>query len=203
MRCHGTRRADFPRATFLIRSLVLVDLVTKSWASLKSRDHTVYAVFPFGPKAEEVMMHGRSNNVALDGATSTFTWVARMHFTRSADGSVLIDKYTIIVVSSRRKDHIATIALHRQLAKKTAGPASIHPVMINATKRQGIWTLTTCYHVNKAYGQLHYGVEIESSPVVNILHHIGTELSLSAHISHSILDVARCMPLSSSFPVRS
>lgn len=78
----------------------LVDLVTKSWGTLESRDHTVYAVFPFGPVAEEVMLHGRSNNVYKSGETGTFTWAARMHFTRSDDGKVLIDKYTIIVVST-------------------------------------------------------------------------------------------------------
>lgn len=76
-----------------------MELVTKSWATLESRDHTVYAVFPFGPVAEEVMLHGRSNNVYKNGETGTFTWAARMHFTRSQDGKVLIDKYTIIVVS--------------------------------------------------------------------------------------------------------
>ncbi|KAH7006981.1 hypothetical protein EDB80DRAFT_880500 [Ilyonectria destructans] len=74
----------------------LVELVTKSWSNFQSRDHTVYSVFPFGPKAEEVMMHGRSNNVSKDGQASTFTWAARMHFRRDEDGKVLIDQYTII-----------------------------------------------------------------------------------------------------------
>ena len=60
----------------------------------------MYAVFPFGHNAEEVMLHGRSNNVSKAGEASTFTWAARMHFRRSDDGKVLIDKYTIIVVSS-------------------------------------------------------------------------------------------------------
>jgi hypothetical protein len=45
-------------------------------------------------------MHGRSNNISQSGEASTFTWAARMHFTRSVDGKVLIDKYTIITVSS-------------------------------------------------------------------------------------------------------
>lgn len=45
------------------------------------------------------MLHGRSNNVSKDGQASTFTWAARMHFRRSEDGKVLIDKYTIIPVS--------------------------------------------------------------------------------------------------------
>jgi hypothetical protein len=79
--------------------LVMVDLVKKSWVPWESRDHTVYAVFPFGPNAEEVMLHGRSNNIAKTGEPTTFTWAARMHFRRSADGKVLIDKYTIIPVS--------------------------------------------------------------------------------------------------------
>jgi hypothetical protein len=87
----------------------LVDLVTKSWGNFQSRDHTVYSVFPFGPKAEEVMMHGRSNNVSKEGEATTFTWAARMHFRRSEDGKVLIDKYTIITVSpkERKLDMIA------------------------------------------------------------------------------------------------
>lgn len=46
------------------------------------------------------MLHGRSNNVSKAGEASTFTWAARVHFRRSEDGTVLIDKYTIIVVSS-------------------------------------------------------------------------------------------------------
>ncbi|KAI0485352.1 hypothetical protein GGR56DRAFT_70736 [Xylariaceae sp. FL0804] len=75
----------------------LVALVTKSWGVVQSREHTVYAVFPFGKDAEEVMLHGRSNNVSLEGQASTFTWAARMHFRRSEDGKVLIDQYTIIV----------------------------------------------------------------------------------------------------------
>lgn len=86
----------------LIWVIDLVDLVTKSWANFQSRDHTVYSVFPFGPLAEEVMMHGRSNNVSKEGEPSTFTWAARMHFRRSEDGKVLIDKYTIIVVSYKK-----------------------------------------------------------------------------------------------------
>lgn len=77
----------------------MVKGTTKSWANFKSRDHTVYSVFPFGPKAEEVMLHGRSNNVSNEGEATTFTWAARMHFVRSEDGKILIDKYTIIVVS--------------------------------------------------------------------------------------------------------
>ncbi|RSL52119.1 hypothetical protein CEP53_008190 [Fusarium sp. AF-6] len=77
--------------------LDLIELVTKSWAVVQSRDHTVYKVFPFGVNSDEVMMHGRSHNVSLDGVKSTFTWAARMHFRKGEDGSVLIDKYTIIV----------------------------------------------------------------------------------------------------------
>jgi hypothetical protein len=82
--------------------LVSIDLVaatTKSWSTVKSRDHIVYKVFPFGPKGDEVMLHGRSNNVTLQDEEITFTWAARMRFVRKADGKVEIDKYTIIVVS--------------------------------------------------------------------------------------------------------
>lgn len=78
--------------------LDLIELVTKSWAAVQSRDHTVYKVFPFGANSDEVMLHGRSHNVSLDGVESTFTWAARMHFRKAEDVSVLIDKYTIIVV---------------------------------------------------------------------------------------------------------
>lgn len=45
-------------------------------------------------------MHGRSVNISKIGEESTFTWAARMHFRRDGEGSVLIDKYTIIVVCS-------------------------------------------------------------------------------------------------------
>lgn len=44
-------------------------------------------------------MHGRSNNVSEAGEATTFTWAARMHFTRDKHGKVLIDTYTIIPVS--------------------------------------------------------------------------------------------------------
>lgn len=74
---------------------------TKSWGNWQSREHTVYAVYPLSHKAEEVMLHGRSNNVKTTGEKTTFTWAARMHFQRSADGKVLIDEYTIIPVSGR------------------------------------------------------------------------------------------------------
>ena len=59
----------------------------------------MYKVFPFGVDSNEVMLHGRSINISLDDERITFTWAARMHFQKNADGSVLIDKYTIIVVS--------------------------------------------------------------------------------------------------------
>ncbi|CAH0055339.1 unnamed protein product [Clonostachys solani] len=94
---HFTEDAELKKGTSNVRGReTLVDLVTKSWEPVQSRDHIIYAVFPFGPKAEEVMLHGRSNNVSKDGQASTFTWAARMHFRRSEDGKVLIDKYTII-----------------------------------------------------------------------------------------------------------
>ncbi|KAH9906004.1 hypothetical protein F4778DRAFT_728365 [Xylariomycetidae sp. FL2044] len=95
---HFTEDAELKKgATNVKGRQTLVDLVTKSWSNFQSRDHTVYKVFPFGPKADEVMMHGRSNNVAVDGEKSTFTWAARMRFQRSADDKVLVDQYTIIV----------------------------------------------------------------------------------------------------------
>ncbi|KAF4122960.1 hypothetical protein GMORB2_6508 [Geosmithia morbida] len=95
---HFTEDAELKKGTTNVKGReTLVDLITKSWSEFKSRDHTVYSVFPFGPKAEEVMLHGRSNNVSVTGEESTFTWAARMHFRRSEDDNVLIDKYTIIV----------------------------------------------------------------------------------------------------------
>lgn len=81
------------------RPAALVNLVTKSWQGVKSRDHHIYAVFPFGHNAEEVMLHGRSNNVPETGEATTFTWAAHMHFRRDGNGKVLIDKYTIFPVS--------------------------------------------------------------------------------------------------------
>ncbi|KAL6399762.1 fungal specific transcription factor [Ilyonectria robusta] len=94
---HFTEDAVLKKGTSNVKGREnLVELVTKSWSNFQSRDHTVYSVFPFGPKAEEVMMHGRSNNVSKDGQASTFTWAARMHFRRDEDGKVLIDHYTII-----------------------------------------------------------------------------------------------------------
>ncbi|KAH6967737.1 hypothetical protein BGZ61DRAFT_496294 [Ilyonectria robusta] len=94
---HFTEDAVLKKGTSNVKGREnLVELVTKSWSNFQSRDHTVYSVFPFGPKAEEVMMHGRSNNVSKDGQASTFTWAARMHFRRDEDGKVLIDQYTII-----------------------------------------------------------------------------------------------------------
>ncbi|KIV98847.1 uncharacterized protein PV09_09418 [Verruconis gallopava] len=75
----------------------LIAATTKSWSVVKSREHIVYKVFPFGPNCDEVMLHGRSRNVTLEDEKVTFTWAARMHFRRSPDGKVEIDKYTIIV----------------------------------------------------------------------------------------------------------
>ena len=77
----------------------LVHFAKEGWKALKSRDHIIYAVFPFGPQGEEVMLHGRSHNVDVNDKASTFTWAARMHF-RTIDGKVLIDKYTVIPVGS-------------------------------------------------------------------------------------------------------
>lgn len=105
-------------------NIALVDLITKSWAPLKSRDHTVYAVFPFSPKAEEVMLHGRSHNVSLNDEHSTFTWAARMHLTWSGDDKVLIDKYTIIVVSA----HLRHCRLFIMYTYLSTGPSSIQSV---------------------------------------------------------------------------
>ncbi|RSM01871.1 hypothetical protein CDV31_011155 [Fusarium ambrosium] len=97
---HFTEDAELKKGATNVKGREnLIELVTKSWAVVQSRDHTVYKVFPFGANSDEVMMHGRSHNVSLDGVKSTFTWAARMHFRKGGDGSVLIDKYTIIVKS--------------------------------------------------------------------------------------------------------
>lgn len=58
----------------------------------------MYSVFAFGKKRDEVMLHGRSNNVWKTGEKTTFTWAARLRFQRTGEGGVLIDEYTIIVV---------------------------------------------------------------------------------------------------------
>ncbi|KAH8895606.1 hypothetical protein GQ53DRAFT_839170 [Thozetella sp. PMI_491] len=98
---HFTEDAELKKGASTVKGRQnLVELSKKSWSGLQSRDHIIYAVFPFGPKAEEIMLHGRSHNVSKAGEASTFTWAARMHFRRSDDSSVLIDKYTIIVASS-------------------------------------------------------------------------------------------------------
>ncbi|CAK7246436.1 MAG: hypothetical protein STHCBS139747_008067 [Sporothrix thermara] len=96
---HFTEDAIFKKgATNVQGRAALEPLMQKSWSTLAARDHVIYAVFPFsGPKTEEVMLHGQSYNTYLNDTKGTFTWAARMHFTYQPDGSVLIDRYTIIV----------------------------------------------------------------------------------------------------------
>ncbi|KAI0144417.1 hypothetical protein GGR57DRAFT_334453 [Xylariaceae sp. FL1272] len=104
---HFTEDAIMKKGTTNVQGrAALLDLIIKSWSVVQSRDHIVYAVFPFGPKAEEVMLHGRSHNVDLQGKPATFTWAARMHFERDSEGKVLIDRYIIIV-----DPHEATLAM--------------------------------------------------------------------------------------------
>ncbi|RAO67306.1 uncharacterized protein BHQ10_003318 [Talaromyces amestolkiae] len=70
---HFTEDAELKKGTSNVKGrATLIDLVTKSWSTLRSRDHTVYAVYPFGHKAEEVMMHGRSVNISKIGEESIF-----------------------------------------------------------------------------------------------------------------------------------
>ncbi len=76
----------------------LLDSMYASWSTIAEREHTVYKVFCAAPHGDEIMFHGRSNNLWKDGKKTTFTWAARMHFERLSDGKVLIDEYTIIVV---------------------------------------------------------------------------------------------------------
>ncbi|CAG9947647.1 unnamed protein product [Clonostachys rosea f. rosea IK726] len=93
---HFTEDAVFKKEAAEIKGRqALIDSGKESWKPLKSRDHTVYKVFPFGPDCDEIMLHGRSQNVDLEGNERTFTWAARMHF-RTVEGKLLIDEYTII-----------------------------------------------------------------------------------------------------------
>ncbi|KKY23036.1 putative fungal specific transcription factor [Phaeomoniella chlamydospora] len=57
---HFTEDAELKKGAFHVKGREnLIALTKKSWSTQSSRDHIVYAVFPFGPGADEVMLHGR------------------------------------------------------------------------------------------------------------------------------------------------
>lgn len=69
------------------------------WASVVSRKHRVFKVFPFGPDFQEVMIYG---TVALDlksGDSLEFDWAARAELTASSpDGRYRMKFYQVYLV---------------------------------------------------------------------------------------------------------
>ncbi|KAJ5899980.1 hypothetical protein N7495_004724 [Penicillium taxi] len=96
---HFAEDAEMTMGPFTVKGRdSLIEAVTGTSADIKTRDHTIDSVFPFGPDADEVMLHGSCDSVTKDDQASTSTWAAIMHFKRSGHEDVLVDRYTVFVV---------------------------------------------------------------------------------------------------------
>lgn len=73
------------------------------WEHVSSRSHEPQQVFPYGPDADEVMLHGKVSYGFKDGRSSSKDWAARAKMTK-AGGEVKMSFYQVYLVrySSRR-----------------------------------------------------------------------------------------------------
>jgi hypothetical protein len=68
------------------------------WEKVSSRKHKAHKIFPFGPNADEVMLHGTVKYGLKAGGESGLDWAARAHLVKE-DGQVKMDFYQVYLVS--------------------------------------------------------------------------------------------------------
>jgi hypothetical protein len=68
------------------------------WEKVTSRLHRASKVFPYGPNADEVMLHGTVHYQLKAGGESSLDWAAYAHLVK-VDGVVKMDFYQVYLVS--------------------------------------------------------------------------------------------------------
>ena len=68
------------------------------WEKVSNRAHKPLKVFPFGPKAVEVMLYGTVKYGFKAGGESSKDWAARAHLVKEEDGKVRMNFYQVYLV---------------------------------------------------------------------------------------------------------
>ena len=69
------------------------------WEKVASRAHRPLKIFPYGPNANEVMLHGTVKYELKAGGENVVEWAAYAHLVK-IDGIVKMDFYQVYLVSS-------------------------------------------------------------------------------------------------------
>ena len=71
------------------------------WEKVSSRLHRPVQIFPFGPNADEVMLHGTVKYTFKAGGEAGLEWAARAHLVKvDGTGRVRMDFYQVYLVST-------------------------------------------------------------------------------------------------------
>ena len=70
------------------------------WEKVSSRKHKPIQIFPFGSRADEVMLHGTVEYTFKDGRTGGVPWAARGHVVKAAEGTYRMDYYQVYLDSA-------------------------------------------------------------------------------------------------------
>ena len=93
----GSSYAVTMQTTFDIHTEILA-VRQGMWEKVAKRQHKPIQVFPFGPNADEVMLHGTVNYVMkAGGEVHDLPWAARAHLTKE-DGELKMDFYQVYLV---------------------------------------------------------------------------------------------------------
>jgi hypothetical protein len=85
----------------LMLSKDILDFRKSMWIHVSSRRHEVLKVFPFGRKADEVMLYGTVEYSMKNGKSLTIDWAARAHLVKKGS-HVKMDFYQVYLVRSCR-----------------------------------------------------------------------------------------------------
>lgn len=69
------------------------------WEAVSSRLHTPTAIFPFGPNATEMMLHGTVAFELKDGRKAEVPWAARAELVKVAEEDWKMSFYQVFLVS--------------------------------------------------------------------------------------------------------
>lgn len=87
-----------PSPTLLMKRKEIIALRHAMWEKVATRKHTPVKVFPFGPKADEVMLYGTVDYGLKSGGKNSIDWSARAHLVKE-QGVVKMNFYQVYLVS--------------------------------------------------------------------------------------------------------
>ena len=70
------------------------------WEKVSSRKHKPIQIYPFGPHADEVMLHGTVEYTFKDGRAGGVPWGARGHVVKDKEGTYRMDFYQVYLDSA-------------------------------------------------------------------------------------------------------